>query len=46
MAPRLASALSFWVTADALNRIVEVHDETGRDIVASEYAETYVVGRS
>jgi len=31
------------VTADALNRILETHDETGKDIVASEYADTHGV---
>jgi molybdenum cofactor cytidylyltransferase len=31
------------VTADALNRIVETHYETGKDIVASEYADTFGV---
>ena len=31
------------VTADALNRIVETHYETGKDIVASEYADTHGV---
>jgi molybdenum cofactor cytidylyltransferase len=29
------------VTAEALNRIVETHFRTGKDIVASEYADTY-----
>jgi len=29
------------VTAEALNRIVETHYRTGKDIVASEYADTY-----
>jgi len=29
------------VTGEALNRIVETHFRTGKDIVASEYAETY-----
>ena len=31
------------VTADALNGIVETHDRTGKDIVASEYGGTYGV---
>jgi len=31
------------VTTDALNRIVEAHYGTGKDIVASEYADTYGV---
>ena len=31
------------VTADALNRILETHYETGKDIVASEYADTHGV---
>jgi hypothetical protein len=31
------------VTADALNRILETRDETGKDIVASEYADTHGV---
>src|SRR5437870_7164102 len=31
------------VTAEALNRIVETHYRTGRDIVASQYADTYGV---
>jgi molybdenum cofactor cytidylyltransferase len=31
------------VTADAVNRIVEAHYQTGKDIVASEYADTYGV---
>jgi molybdenum cofactor cytidylyltransferase len=29
------------VTTEALNRIVETHYRTGKDIVASEYADTY-----
>jgi molybdenum cofactor cytidylyltransferase len=31
------------VTADAVNRIVEAHYQTGKDIVASEYADTHGV---
>ena len=31
------------VTAEALNRIVETHYRTGKEIVASEYADTYGV---
>ena len=31
------------VTADALNRSLETHYETGKDIVASEYADTHGV---
>jgi molybdenum cofactor cytidylyltransferase len=31
------------VTADAVNRIVETHYQTGKDIVASEYADTHGV---
>jgi molybdenum cofactor cytidylyltransferase len=31
------------VTAVAVNKIVEAHDQTGKDIVASEYADTHGV---
>jgi molybdenum cofactor cytidylyltransferase len=31
------------VTADAVNKIVEAHYQTGKDIVASEYADTHGV---